>query len=102
MYLLTATYAHPDDPERFLAHFRDVHSPIVRRFPGLRHLSWSRCETADGTPPPDHLIARVGFADRESALAALASPAGKEAVDDLALFAGAGVRIDLGEEVVEL
>ncbi|MCE0764096.1 EthD family reductase [Pseudonocardia kujensis] len=102
MYVLTASYARPEDPERFMTHFREVHTPIVRRFPGLRHLSWSLCESADGTPPPHQLIARVGFADRDSALEALASPVGAEAVKDLENFATAGVQIDLGEEVVEL
>lgn len=102
MYVLTASYARPEDAERFLVHFRDVHTPIVRRYPGLRHLSWSLCESGDGTSPPHHLIARLGFADRDAAIAALASPAGKEAVDDLQNFATAGVQIDLGEEVMEL
>ncbi len=35
---LIALYNQPDDPAAFDAHYRDVHAPMVRRYPGLRDL----------------------------------------------------------------
>ena len=33
---LIALYNAPDDPDAFDAHYRDVHAPIVARYPNLR------------------------------------------------------------------
>jgi uncharacterized protein (TIGR02118 family) len=102
MYQLTASYAHPEDPEAFLEHYRTKHAPLGREFPKARFFGWTICETADESRPPHFLIAVVQWDSKEDALAALASPAGQAAVADLANFAGAGVDIDLGELQVEL
>ena len=102
MYQLTASYAHPADPDAFLEHYRGKHVPIAREFPKARFFGWTICETADGSRPPHYLIAVVHWDSRDDALAALASPAGKAAVADLANFASAGVDIDLGEVQSEI
>lgn len=102
MYQLTATYAHPENPEAFLEHYRTKHTPIARDFPKARFFGWTICETSDGSRAPHFLIAVVHWDSKQDALAALASPAGEAAVADLANFAGAGVDIDLGEVQVEV
>ena len=102
MYQLTASYAHPADPDAFLEHYREKHVPIAREFPKARFFGWTICETADGSRPPHFLIAVVHWDSQDDALAALASPAGKAAVADLANFAAAGVDIDLGEIQTEI
>lgn len=97
MYQLTATYAHPQDPDAFLEHYRSTHAPIARKFPKATFFGWSICETTDGSPPPHFLVAVVQWDTKDDALAALGSPAGEQAVADLANFAAAGVDLDLGE-----
>ncbi|MGH3439764.1 MAG: EthD family reductase [Sciscionella sp.] len=102
MFQLTASYAHPENPDAFLAHYRGTHAPLALGFPKVRAFDWTICESADGSRPPHFLIAAVRWDSKDDALAALASPAGEAAVADLANFAGAGVDIDLGEVNVEL
>lgn len=102
MYQLTASYAHPKDSEAFLEHYRSKHAPLAKKLPNLKSFAWKVCETADGTRPPHFVIAVLRWDNRDEALAALASSAGKETVADLANFAAAGVDIDLGEVQIEV
>lgn len=102
MYQLTATYAHPEDPEAFLTHYRTTHAALARRLPKLGFLGWTICESANGSPPPHFVIAVLHWDNKDDALAALASPEGTAVVADLANFAGAGVEIDLGEVLLEV
>lgn len=102
MYQLVATYAPPDDPEAFLAHYRTTHMPLARAFPGVRSLTWMICETLDGSPPPHFVVITARWDSKEDALASVASPEGQAAVADLANFAGAGVDIEFGECTIEV
>lgn len=102
MYRLTANYAHPEDHDAFVAYYRDVHAKLGAKLPGLRAFSWGVCETADGTRPAHALVAVLDWDTKDAAMAALDSPAGKEAVADLPNFAQAGVDMqfqELHEEV---
>ena len=90
---LIALYATPEDPAAFDAHYRDVHAPIVRRYPGLRNLRLTRADGVAGRPPAFHLMAEMAFDSRADLDAALASEAGVESGRDLRNFAGAGVTL---------
>ena len=50
---LIVLYSPPDDPAAFDAHYRDVHTPMVRRYPGLRDLRVTSARPAwqVATPP---------------------------------------------------
>lgn len=102
MYQLTASYAHPEDPDAFLAHYRTTHAVLARKIPQVRSFGWKVCESADGSRPPHFLIAMLRWDSKDDALAALTSPEGEATVADLANFAGAGVDIDLGEVQAEI
>ncbi|MFP5356802.1 MAG: EthD family reductase, partial [Gemmatimonadota bacterium] len=39
---LIALYNVPDDPDAFDAHYREVHTPIVERYPNLREVRLTR------------------------------------------------------------
>lgn len=97
MYRLTASYAHPEDHEAFVAHYRDTHAPLAAKLPDLRAFTWGVCETGDGSRPAHALVAVLDWDSRDQALAALGSPAGEAAVADLATFAQAGVDIEFHE-----
>jgi uncharacterized protein (TIGR02118 family) len=90
---LIALYATPEDPAAFDAHYRDVHAPIVRRYPGLRDLRLTRADGVGGRPPAFYLMAEMAFDSRADLDAALASEAGVESGRDLRNFAGAGVTL---------
>jgi uncharacterized protein (TIGR02118 family) len=88
---LIALYATPEDPAAFDAHYLNVHTPIVNRYPGLRALKLTRAEGVAGRPAPFYLMAEMVFGSKADLDAALASEAGIESGRDLRNFAGAGV-----------
>jgi uncharacterized protein (TIGR02118 family) len=90
---LIALYNQPDDPAAFDAHYRDVHGPIVRRYPGLRDLRLTRTDGLGGRPPTFYLVAEMTFDSRTDLDAAMRSDAGVESGRDLRNFASAGVTL---------
>jgi uncharacterized protein (TIGR02118 family) len=88
-----ALFSQPEDTEAFDAHYRDVHTPIVRRYPKLRDLRLTRTDGVGGRPSPYYLMAEATFDSRADLDAALASEAGIESGRDLRNFAGAGVTL---------
>lgn len=100
MFRITVSYNHPDDPEKFLEHYRTVHAPLTARMPGAT-FEWGVCEMLDGSQPPHFVVGVLTFDSKEAAGAALASPVGQEGAADMANFAGAGATIDMHEVTVQ-
>jgi uncharacterized protein (TIGR02118 family) len=59
----------PDDPERFLRYYLEIHVPLVWKFPRVRAIQIERVVDGD-----IFMIARFLFDTAEDARAALASP----------------------------
>ncbi|MDT9592288.1 EthD family reductase [Nocardioides zeae] len=97
MFRALVVYAHPEDPEAFLRHYREVHAPLARAMPGLRSFTWGRCVDPAGGRPEAFVVATLEWPDRDTGLASLASPEGEQGTADLANFAGAGVSVHLVE-----
>jgi uncharacterized protein (TIGR02118 family) len=95
---LIALYHQPDDPAAFDAHYREVHAPMVRRYPRLRELRLTRTEAVGGTKPPIYLMAEMAFDSRADLDAALASEPGRESGRDLRNFASAGVTLLIADD----
>ena len=93
MVRLVALYSQPDDPAAFDAHYRDVHAPIVGRYPKLRDVRLTRADGVGGRPSPYYLLAEMSFDSQADLDEALASEAGRESARDLRSFAGAGVAL---------
>ena len=90
---LIALYAPPEDADAFDAHYRDVHSAIVNRYPNLRDVRLTKPVGVAGRPSPFHLMAEMAFDSSADLDAALMSEAGAESARDLRTFAGAGVTL---------
>ena len=90
---LIALYSAPADPEAFDAHYRDVHAPIVQRYPNLRGVRLSKPQGVAGQAAPYHLMAEMVFDTDDDLAAALSSEAGRESARDLRTFAQAGVTL---------
>ena len=90
---LIALYATPEDPAAFDAHYRDVHAPIIARYPALASVRLTHPEGVGGRPAAHHLMAEMSFASRADLNAALASDAGRDSGRDLRNFASAGVTL---------
>ena len=98
MVRLIALFSTPDDPAAFDAHYRDVHTQIVRRYPNLRGLRLTAPDGVGGRAAPFHLMAEMSFDSRADLDAALASDAGRESGRDLRNFAGAGVSLFIADD----
>ncbi|MDQ2690054.1 MAG: EthD family reductase [Chloroflexota bacterium] len=88
---LIALYNAPDDTDAFDAHYRDVHMPIVSRYPNLRDVRLSKPTGVGGRPSPYYLMAEMVFDSAADLDEALMSEAGAASAKDLRNFAGAGV-----------
>ena len=88
---LIALYNTPDDTDAFDAHYRDVHMPIVDRYPNLREVRLSKPAGVGGRPAAYYLMAEMAFDTQADLDAALSSEPGVESARDLRNFAGAGV-----------
>jgi uncharacterized protein (TIGR02118 family) len=88
---LIVLYNVPEDPEAFDAHYRDVHTGIVERYPNLRNVRLTKPVGVAGRPAPFHLMAEMSFDSAADLDEALMSEAGADSARDLRNFAGAGV-----------
>ena len=98
MVRLIALYSQPEDPAAFDAHYRDVHAPIVARYPALSGVRLTKADGIGGRPAPYYLMAEMSFATRDDLDAALVSDAGRESGRDLRNFAGAGVALFIADD----
>ena len=101
MVRLIALFNTPEDPAAFDAHYRDVHTPIVRRYPGLRELRLSKLSGAGGLPTPFYLMAEMVFDSREALDEAIASEAGRQSGRDLRNFAMGGMQLFVAVDAPE-
>ncbi len=93
MVRLIALFNRPDDPDAFDAHYRDVHLPIVRRYPKLMAIRLFKLDSVGPRQSPFYLMTEMVFESREDLDAAIASEAGRESGRDLRNFASAGVEL---------
>jgi uncharacterized protein (TIGR02118 family) len=98
MYKLIALYDQPDDPDSFMAHYTDVHMPLVRKTPGLLKAEASRVHAnAMGGTAPYFLVAEMTYADKATFEAAMASAENRAAGKDLMSFARGKVKLLVAE-----
>jgi uncharacterized protein (TIGR02118 family) len=95
---LIVLYSQPEDPAAFDAHYRDVHAPIVERYPNLVSVRLTKADGIGGRPAAYYLMAEMSFDSRADLDAALASDAGRESGRDLRNFAGAGVTLFIADD----
>jgi uncharacterized protein (TIGR02118 family) len=95
---LIALYSQPDDTEAFDEHYRDVHTPIVRRYPKIRGIQLTKTDGVGGRLPSYYLISEMIFDSRADLDEALASDAGQQSARDLRNFATAGVTLLVADD----
>lgn len=95
---LVALYSQPEDPAAFDAHYRDVHGPIVNRYPNMLGMRLTKADGVGGRPAAFYLMAEMQFATRADLDEALASDAGRESARDLRNFAQAGVTLFIADD----
>jgi uncharacterized protein (TIGR02118 family) len=88
MVKLVALYKKPGDVEAFERHYREVHTPLARKMPGLKQLEVSHMTGSPGGEPKFYMMAELYFEDKAAMMTALSSPEGKAAAKDVMSFAG--------------
>ncbi|MDQ3688544.1 MAG: EthD family reductase [Chloroflexota bacterium] len=88
---LVVLYKTPEDTDAFDAHYRDVHMPIVSRYPNLRDVRLSQLAGVGGRESAYYLMAEMAFDSAAHLDDAVMSEAGAASAKDLRNFAGAGV-----------
>ncbi len=92
MIRLVSLHGHPDDPAEFERYYRDVHTPLVQRIPGVRNIRYGRVVGRDSAPPY-YLVSDVYFDDAAALEAAQGTTEMAAALADVPNFATGGVTI---------
>jgi uncharacterized protein (TIGR02118 family) len=98
MVKLIALYRKPSDPETFDRHYKDIHTPLVKKYPGLRKLEITRVTGAPIGEAKFHLMCEMYWESKQAMDAALASSEGKAVARDLMSFAADIITVFIGEE----
>ncbi|MGC2129999.1 MAG: EthD family reductase [Candidatus Aquilonibacter sp.] len=87
--IMLTLYAKMKDPDAFRKYYLSTHAALIKQLPKIvsYEVSTGPITQELTQPAPFELISFVGFASMDDLHAALASPAGKAAVDDLKHFA---------------
>ena len=90
VHRLVVSYGQPDDPAAFDAYYRDTHTPLATKMPGLVRYTIGSPQALDPSQPTPHLVAELDFDSEQAMGAAFASEEGKAGAKDLATFATGG------------
>lgn len=88
MVKLVAMYKKPSDMDAFETHYREIHTPLARKMPGLKRIEVSHFTGSPGGEPKYYMMAELYFDDQGAMMAALNSDEGKAAAKDVMNFAG--------------
>jgi uncharacterized protein (TIGR02118 family) len=98
VYTVTVLYPQPEDPAAFDEYHDRVHVPIAAGMGGLIRWTVHRIEARDGVTPPYHSVVQLTAPTKEALQAALDSPEGVAAADDVKNFATGGAIFLFGEQ----
>jgi uncharacterized protein (TIGR02118 family) len=101
MFRLTSHYHYPENPAAFLEHYRSTHAVLVAKMPGLRAFGWGLAEMPDGSKPPHYLITVADWDSKDDLVAAMDSPEGQAAAEDVPNLHSSGVDVNF-HEVIQL
>src|SRR5207247_1659365 len=91
---IVSLHGRPDDPVEFDRYYRDVHTPLVQRIPGVRNIRFGRVlGTNNDGPAPYYLVSDVYFDDAAALEAAQSTPEMAAALADVPNFATGGVTV---------
>jgi uncharacterized protein (TIGR02118 family) len=91
VHRLVVSYGTPDDPAAFDAYYRETHTPLALKQPGLIGLTFGHAVSLDRAQPAPYLVAELDFDSEEAMGTSLASPEGRAAGKDIRNFATGGV-----------
>ncbi len=93
MYKLIAIYGIPKDVPAFEQHYRDVHTPLNKKMPGLQGVLVNRVLGSPQGKPSQYIIVEMAFKDKETMDKAMASPEGQQSGKDAYQMATGGLTL---------
>lgn len=87
MVKLTVLYKKPSDPPAFDDYYKNVHTPLALKIPGLRRLEVAKVTSGASGQSPYYLVAELYFDDMASLNDGMSSAEGKAAGRDVNVFA---------------
>ena len=97
MAKMVALFPRPDDLDAFEKHYREVHTPLVQKMPGLKRLEVTRFTGAPMGEPRYYLMAEMYFEDRDAMLASARSAEGMACGKDAYVFSNKTVHMMFAE-----
>ena len=99
MIILNALYKKPADVDDFKTHYNNIHTPLVKKIPGLERVLVSYVSKVyAGTKDDYYMLAQMFYANDDAFTTAMMSPENKATGADLANFAQAGVSLFVSRE----
>ena len=91
---LIVIYDQPEDVDAFFKHYEEVHTPLVKKTPGLEKLVLNRVvgDVFGGTAPYI-AVAEMDYPDKKTFEAAMKSPENQAVAEDLMRFAKGKVKV---------
>lgn len=97
MIKLIALFRKPADTAEFDKHYNEVHTPLVKKYPGMRKLEITRITGAPIGETKYHLLCEMYWDSKDDMDKALASPEGRAVAKDLMSFGADLVTVFFGE-----
>jgi uncharacterized protein (TIGR02118 family) len=95
---LIALYRQPDNEAAFMAHYENVHTPLVLAVPDLQKLTVNKVQSHLFGPDKLFMIVEMSYPDKETFDAAMASPENKATGKDAMTFAKDIISLMIVEE----
>ncbi|MFC4619121.1 EthD family reductase [Camelliibacillus cellulosilyticus] len=99
MVKLIALYKQPEDENAFDEHYRNVHTPVTKKIPGLRKMEVTKIIGSPTGKSKYYLLCEMYYDDHDALKKALKTDEAKASARDLMAFAGDLVTLMIGEEV---
>jgi uncharacterized protein (TIGR02118 family) len=90
VHRLVVSYGQPEDPGSFDDYYRDTHTPLATKMPGVIRLTVGHAQSLDPSQSVPYLVAELDFESEEAMSNAFASNEGQAAAADIANFATGG------------
>ena len=93
MYKIIAIYGVPKDIATFETHYREVHTPLTMKMPGIEKFVANRVLGSPQGKPSQYLIAEMIFKDKETMEKSMNSTEGRQSGKDAFQMATGGLTL---------
>lgn len=91
MFKIIAIYGVPKDTAEFERHYREVHTPLTKKMPGIEKFVVNRVLGSPQGKPSQYIIAEMIFKDKDTMEKAMASSEGRLSGKDAVQMGTGGI-----------